>query len=88
MADLSALGDAILAIDPTIPKARPIGYGSLINYPPKTDGTPSPLQQTLRRHDGAFNVGFCDGHAERIHYKKLFEDSPVAKRRWNYTNQP
>jgi len=86
--DMIALGDANLVIDPTVANARPIGHGSLVRYHPRTNGSPSELQQTLRRHEGAFNVGFCDGHAERIHYKKLFEDSPAAMCRWNYTHEP
>jgi len=41
-----------------------------------------------RRHNGRFNVSFCDGHQETIRYQVLFTRRPEALSRWNNDNQP
>ncbi len=46
--------------------------------------------QIVRRlHDGRPNVGFCDGHVERVPLRILFEEtSDGALARWNRDHQP
>jgi prepilin-type N-terminal cleavage/methylation domain-containing protein/prepilin-type processing-associated H-X9-DG protein len=41
-----------------------------------------------RRHNGRFNVLFCDGHQETIRYQVLAARSTEALRRWNDDNLP
>jgi prepilin-type N-terminal cleavage/methylation domain-containing protein/prepilin-type processing-associated H-X9-DG protein len=50
----------------------------------------SPVTTTVyARHKGNANVVFCDGHAESLTLKSLFEDTgDNAFRRWNRDNQP
>jgi prepilin-type N-terminal cleavage/methylation domain-containing protein/prepilin-type processing-associated H-X9-DG protein len=40
------------------------------------------------RHNGHFNVFFCDGHQETILAKVIGSRNPEALRRWNNDNQP
>jgi prepilin-type processing-associated H-X9-DG protein len=44
---------------------------------------------TEARHNGRFNILFCDGHVEKLTVKQLFDprDNNVVKR-WNRDNQP
>ncbi len=46
------------------------------------------IQATQRRHQGRYNIGFCDGHVESIHRLKLFARADDTLRRWNNDNQP
>ena len=46
------------------------------------------LRAIKARHRGAFNVGFCDGHAESIKIEKLIEKSDRALSRWNNDHRP
>ena len=102
--DMIAIGDAHLVwsspgiikslYDINIPKATYSGMGLLdIN---SRDGVqrqswlPSPdiIKATTRRHQGRYNVGFCDGHIEGTHRSKLFARDDDRLRRWNNDNQP
>ena len=44
-------------------------------------------KETNARHAGRFNVGFIDGHVEKIRYSKLFADDPEARRIWNVDHE-
>jgi len=51
------------------------------------------LQSELRnpavdRHEGAFNMGFLDGHQESVKTARLGEGTESSRRRWNLDNQP
>ncbi len=57
------------------------------------EGTPAEdmliYGNTLTRHQGKANVGFCDGHVESPTLKSLFEDtSDAALVRWNRDHLP
>jgi len=41
-----------------------------------------------QRHEGSYNVSFCDGHVENIDQKKLFKKEDSTLRRWNNDNEP
>ena len=42
-----------------------------------------------KRHEGALNILFADGHVNSVTLKRLFEDrSDAALRMWNRDNQP
>jgi prepilin-type N-terminal cleavage/methylation domain-containing protein/prepilin-type processing-associated H-X9-DG protein len=45
--------------------------------------TPDVLRGIRNRHRGSYNVGFADGHTERIQHEKLYESNDAALRRWN-----
>lgn len=46
------------------------------------------IRATKKRHQGRYNVGFCDGHVEGIHRSRLFSRTDNTLRRWNNDNQP
>ena len=47
------------------------------------------LRAAIRqRHSGRYNVGFCDGHVERIQHDKLFAGEADARRNWFYDHEP
>jgi prepilin-type processing-associated H-X9-DG protein len=82
------LGDANLYFIAETPNVPSRGYGLLRNHSPTAQTDPRPLRATTQRHKGSFNVGFCDGHLERIEQQKLFASSAAAARRWHYDNEP
>jgi prepilin-type N-terminal cleavage/methylation domain-containing protein/prepilin-type processing-associated H-X9-DG protein len=88
--DMIAIGDSTL-FEPSFPNGpkRPTGSGWL-SPPNGWGGTKASYDSkaTKARHNGAFNVGFCDGHAESIKIRKLIEKSDQALRRWNNDNEP
>ncbi len=51
-------------------------------------GSEDIIRDTMLRHGGMYNVGFCDGHVEGIDRTKLFEKSDTALRRWNNDHEP
>ncbi len=55
---------------------------------PNFAGSPGVISATLKRHNGHYNVAFCDGHTEFIKQEKLFADSDASLRRWNNDNEP
>lgn len=55
---------------------------------PNFGGSQGVIQATLRRHNGRYNIVFCDGHVEGIRRDKLFEPSDAGLRRWNNDNAP
>lgn len=53
------------------------------------NATDPTVRQTLARHGGRWNVGFCDAHVENLRGKQLFDFSnPMVARRWNSDHQP
>ena len=46
------------------------------------------VRATRNRHNGRYNISFCDGHVEAIHRDQLFRQSDDALKRWNNDNQP
>jgi prepilin-type N-terminal cleavage/methylation domain-containing protein/prepilin-type processing-associated H-X9-DG protein len=40
------------------------------------------------RHGGQYNVGFSDGHMEKLKAAPLFSKEPILRRRWNHDNEP
>ncbi len=51
-------------------------------------GSAGVIRATLRRHNGRYNIAFCDGHAEAIQRTKLFQETEVGLKRWNNDNEP
>ncbi len=102
--DMIALGDSTLAWTPAgalsalysiDPKQDGYdGWGLLdinlrnFHEKPGFSGSPGVIDATLKRHNGRYNVAFCDGHSEGIDRRKLFQESDAALRRWNNDNQP
>jgi prepilin-type processing-associated H-X9-DG protein len=41
-----------------------------------------------RRHNGKFNIWFCDGHIEYLPFQNLISRDDARLRRWNNDNQP
>ena len=48
--------------------------------------TGNAMESIKRRHNGTFNVLFCDGHVEKLPHDKLFAKDETAARRWNLDN--
>jgi prepilin-type N-terminal cleavage/methylation domain-containing protein/prepilin-type processing-associated H-X9-DG protein len=46
------------------------------------------LDITKTRHNGRYNIAFCDGHIEAIAHVKLFSGDEDNRRRWAYDHQP
>ena len=55
---------------------------------PTYAGSEGVISATLKRHDGRYNIAFCDGHVEGIKREHLFERNDDALRRWNIDNEP
>jgi prepilin-type N-terminal cleavage/methylation domain-containing protein/prepilin-type processing-associated H-X9-DG protein len=55
---------------------------------PSYAGSEGVIRATLKRHNGRYNIVFCDGHVESVRRNKLFEETDQALRRWNNDNQP
>ena len=55
---------------------------------PNYAGSAGVIRATLRRHNGRYNIAFCDGHAEAIHRTKLFQETDTGLKRWNNDNEP
>jgi prepilin-type N-terminal cleavage/methylation domain-containing protein/prepilin-type processing-associated H-X9-DG protein len=97
--DMIALGDATLSWDAagvmrtffSFPATRDSYDGwSLLDLStrnfqerPNFTGSQGVIQATLKRHDGRYNVAFCDAHVEGIPRQKLFQPVENTLRRWN-----
>lgn len=55
---------------------------------PSYTGSKGVIEATRRRHNGRYNLAFCDGHVESIKDEHLFRESDTALKRWNNDNQP
>jgi prepilin-type processing-associated H-X9-DG protein len=44
--------------------------------------------ETAKRHNGSYDVVFCDAHIEIIPRQKLYSTYAAALRRWNWNNEP
>ena len=56
-------------------------------YRRNTPGYKREQKETNARHAGRYNVGFCDGHVEKIKYAVLFGDNVEARRIWNVDHE-
>jgi prepilin-type processing-associated H-X9-DG protein len=58
-------------------------------YGPEPQDAQNKIIESNRRHNGKFNLVFCDGHLERIPISRLFDVAdPAIRRRWCYDNEP
>jgi len=61
-------------------------------YRAVAEGVPandSQVQAMQQRHGGMWNVGFCDGHIEKLRPIDLFNlSNSIVAQRWNYDHQP
>jgi prepilin-type N-terminal cleavage/methylation domain-containing protein/prepilin-type processing-associated H-X9-DG protein len=103
-ADMIAIGDANLSWDlPSIMQAYFGINATQISYDgwalldinvrnkeerPNFGGSQGVIQATLHRHNGRYNIVFCDAHVEGVRRDFLFQQSDVGLRRWNNDNQP
>jgi prepilin-type N-terminal cleavage/methylation domain-containing protein/prepilin-type processing-associated H-X9-DG protein len=97
--DMIAMTDAPLVLnDPYVAPGIPSGsvdlfvvgrnpeYGAIMRGLPAGDLI---VTATRRRHDGLWNVGFCDAHVENLRPANLFYlSNSVVARRWNNDHQP
>jgi prepilin-type processing-associated H-X9-DG protein/prepilin-type N-terminal cleavage/methylation domain-containing protein len=51
-------------------------------------GSTGIIRDTLIRHGGRYNIGFCDGHVEDIQREILFQKTDTSLRRWNNDHEP
>ena len=100
--DMLALGDALIA-SPVLTMSwtaaldgnwTPQEYYELRSRPITTPvgaesgGLAGERSSEQRRHNGVFNVGFCDGHLEGLKPSVLLSTNAVSMRRWNFDHQP
>jgi len=51
-------------------------------------GFPREQKETNARHQGLHQVGFCDGHVERMKHTTLYADDMESRRIWNRDHEP
>jgi prepilin-type N-terminal cleavage/methylation domain-containing protein/prepilin-type processing-associated H-X9-DG protein len=95
--DMLATGDAVLGdLDSSVPVGLP-SLSAVWAGPPMTWYTQIMLSKpdglNVRvyrlRHGAKWNMGFCDGHVEKLKPKNLFDISnDSVARRWNNDHQP
>ena len=56
--------------------------------PWRTANTPERASAQAKRHNGKFNVVFCDGHTESRETNQLFGLRDDVTRLWNRDNEP
>ena len=54
----------------------------------KWPGFPREQKATNARHQGRHQVGFCDGHVERVQHTTLYADDMESRRIWNRDHEP
>jgi prepilin-type N-terminal cleavage/methylation domain-containing protein/prepilin-type processing-associated H-X9-DG protein len=54
----------------------------------KWPGFPREQAETNARHQGRHQVGFCDGHVERMKHTSLFADDMESRRMWHRDHEP
>jgi prepilin-type N-terminal cleavage/methylation domain-containing protein/prepilin-type processing-associated H-X9-DG protein len=97
--DMFALGDATLWPDSSNPPSYVYGlfplnaavtsrYAWNVNVRGLPSGDPA-AQACRQRHNGRWNVAFCDGHLENLRPSDFFDASnPRVAQRWNIDHQP
>jgi len=55
---------------------------------PTYAGSPGIIRATLARHNGRYNIAFCDGHVQGIARNALFQQVDPALARWNNDHEP
>jgi prepilin-type N-terminal cleavage/methylation domain-containing protein/prepilin-type processing-associated H-X9-DG protein len=89
--DMIAIGDAHLyTLAPPGPtfdqsKAWASGLGDIF---PTASQNSIGHKAELERHNARANFVFCDGHIESVKLEKLYENSDIARRRWNNDHEP
>jgi prepilin-type N-terminal cleavage/methylation domain-containing protein/prepilin-type processing-associated H-X9-DG protein len=101
--DMIAFGDATLSWSPASILRRYYqnqgadgydGWGLLdintrnLEERPGYIGSAGVIRVTMARHQGRYNIAFCDGHGEAIKRDELFKESESTLRRWNNDNEP
>jgi len=102
--DMIAIGDAPLSWTPAALLRRTYGvqvtsdgydgWGLLdfntrnMEERPGFAGSAGVLRGTMNRHQGRYNIAFCDGHGETIKRDDLFKEADPNLRRWNNDNEP
>ena len=91
---LIAIGDSqLIPIAPDVPGSCELSFGgwTYAGYGPDPGSTVRVrmVAEINARHNGRFNLGFCDTHVESIAAAKLFAvDDENIRRRWCYDNEP
>jgi prepilin-type processing-associated H-X9-DG protein len=97
--DMIAIGDAALVVDSVDSFPVPIGtpaldqfvnytaaYNAILRGLPPTDSAVRAMNQ---RHNGRWNIAFCDGHVESLKPGNLFDiRKSDLMQRWNNDHQP
>ena len=102
--DMIALGDATLIWDPAAILRLLYGLSTTsdsydgmalldINTHngverPNYAGSAGVIQASLRRHNGHYNIVFCDAHVEAIRHDQLYLTNTATLQRWNNDHQP
>ncbi len=55
---------------------------------PNYFGSAGVIKATLARHNGRYNIVFCDDHVEGVRRDLLFQQSDAALSRWNNDHSP
>jgi prepilin-type N-terminal cleavage/methylation domain-containing protein/prepilin-type processing-associated H-X9-DG protein len=51
-------------------------------------GYPNEVKQTAARHNGRYQIGFCDGHVEPIKHSTLLAADMESRRIWSADHEP
>ena len=93
--DMIGIADAPSEVDSSTMTGMPLldlPFGIVRDFNGNARGLPlnNPVVQALlRRHDGRWITGFCDGHVESLRAKDLWNiNDDGVLRRWNIDNQP
>ena len=91
-----AFGDSILTDDTALSGSmnHPIFWANShfspapYYHPQGPFNTPDRVSTQARRHNGKFNVVFCDGHTESLKTNQLFGLKDDVMRLWNRDHEP
>jgi prepilin-type N-terminal cleavage/methylation domain-containing protein/prepilin-type processing-associated H-X9-DG protein len=86
----SSLAFGVVSLSWGVEQAGPFVYNALVRESATGNGFGARLLRQVReRHGGRWNVVFCDGHAENLRGRQLFDySSSAVLKRWNSDNQP
>ena len=99
-AEMIAIGDGTYtgpyAANPDQQRGPIIGVSDRLSYGEKYQIEPMLPTRTreaakkleAERHNGRYNLAFCDGHIEQIKSSVLFDKDSSMKRRWNIDHEP
>jgi prepilin-type N-terminal cleavage/methylation domain-containing protein/prepilin-type processing-associated H-X9-DG protein len=93
--DMVCMGDATFWVNPPVAGCPILGLALRSGDPSMdyefTQGQPGKagVQATRKRHEGRWNMTFCDGHVENLRGAEIFNlSNSVVARRWNSDHQP